>query len=235
MPRYISHSSTTRRGTRVQSDDRGLLRFFSSGVPGLPDRLVKVVGPATAQDGVRNHATPAMGRKPNPTILEYFERGPKLNDNSNRYPHTCKQCGEIFPKGRIDSLMTHITKKCPAISDSERMRACLEFSGITHARSAAERHQQAQAAQAAAQLNASQVEAPNAVSPQGWSALETLAEASRQVDLNENNRGTKAQAIHDQATDSSITDQLELQEQFTLDNPPASFEASQALASDNKG
>lgn len=26
----------------------------------------------------------AMGRRPNPVISEFFERGPKLNDNSNR-------------------------------------------------------------------------------------------------------------------------------------------------------
>ncbi len=41
------------------------------------------------------HATSAiliatMGRRPNALILQYFERGPKLQDQSNRYPHTCK-------------------------------------------------------------------------------------------------------------------------------------------------
>jgi len=40
-----------------------------------------------------------MGRKPNPLISEYFERGAKINDKSNRYPHRCKLCGEVFPKG----------------------------------------------------------------------------------------------------------------------------------------
>lgn len=33
-------------------------------------------------------------RRPNQLILEYFERGPKLEDASNRYQHTCKSCGE---------------------------------------------------------------------------------------------------------------------------------------------
>ena len=158
-----------------------------------------------------------MGRKPNPLILEYFERGPKLQDNSNRYPHTCKQCGENFPKGRIDSLTTHITKRCPAISDSERMRACLELHGINHAKTAAERQQQVQAAQAAhaAQTNGQEM-SPGALD-QGWSALETLAEASRQVDLNENSRVQKASA-----TNGHSTERLELQEQYTLENPPSS-------------
>ncbi|OAA43689.1 hypothetical protein NOR_04264 [Metarhizium rileyi] len=174
-----------------------------------------------------------MGRRPNPLILEYFERGPKLNDNSNRYPHTCKQCGENFPKGRIDSLTTHITKRCPAISDSERMRACLELHGITQARTAAERHQQVQAAQAAARVNGQQV-SPSAL-PQGWSALETLAEASRQVDLNENSRGHKPSAAQAQEIDVQNGERFELQEQFTLENPPASYEATRAQANGKKG
>jgi hypothetical protein len=61
-----------------------------------------------------------MGRKPNQLILEYFTRGPKLEDASNRYQHTCKACGEKFPKGRIDSLTTHLVKKCQALSMSAR-------------------------------------------------------------------------------------------------------------------
>ncbi|KAF4965774.1 hypothetical protein FSARC_6445 [Fusarium sarcochroum] len=161
-----------------------------------------------------------MGRKPNPLILEYFVRGPKLNDNSNRYPHTCKQCGENFPKGRIDSLTTHITKKCPAISESDRMRACLELHGITNARAPPER------LLPDAQPNGQPVDVPNL--PQGWSALETLAEASRQVDLNENNRAQSVQATAidpaDPANAQHVSDRFELHEQFTLDNPPMSYE-----------
>jgi len=179
-----------------------------------------------------------MGRRPNPLILEYFERGPKLNDNSNRYPHTCKQCGENFPKGRIDSLTTHITKRCPAISDSERMRACLELHGITHARSAAERHHQAQLAQAASQVNGQQL-SPNSLQ-QGWSALETLAEASRQVDRSETNRGNNAkQSGQPEAQVEPCGVQnvevLELQEQFTLENSAASCETFQAQTDGGKG
>lgn len=73
-----------------------------------------------------------MGRKPNPIILQFFERGPRLADNSNRYPHRCKACGESFPKGRAESLMTHISKKCPAISESDRLSACLSLNGLSH-------------------------------------------------------------------------------------------------------
>ena len=166
----------------------------------------------------------AMGRKPNPLILEYFVRGPKLNDNSNRYPHTCKQCGENFPKGRIDSLTAHITRKCPAITESDRMRACLELHGISNARTAAERSNHHEA-----RTNGAHESAISSL-PQGWSALETLAEASRQVDLNENSRGQKTQDESNPATsvdEEYVGDRFELQEQFTLDNPPASYEGRQ--------
>ncbi|KAI1094857.1 hypothetical protein F5B19DRAFT_417619 [Rostrohypoxylon terebratum] len=88
-----------------------------------------------------------MGRKPNPVIVEYFERGPKLNDNSNRYHHRCKACGEDFPKGRSDSLTAHLVRKCPAISQADRVNVCLTLNGLnnnsanaTHAANVASRH-----------------------------------------------------------------------------------------------
>ncbi|KAL8689986.1 MAG: hypothetical protein Q9218_004471 [Villophora microphyllina] len=56
-----------------------------------------------------------MGRKPNQLILEYFDRGARLTDNSNRYEQRCKACGERFPKGRAETLIVHIESKCPAI------------------------------------------------------------------------------------------------------------------------
>ncbi|KAK4996790.1 hypothetical protein LTR60_007801, partial [Cryomyces antarcticus] len=68
-----------------------------------------------------------MGRKPNQLILEFFDRGQKLEDASNRYQHTCKSCGEKFPKGRIDSLTNHLIKRCPAIPMKDRQRALLQL------------------------------------------------------------------------------------------------------------
>lgn len=171
-----------------------------------------------------------MGRKPNPLILEYFVRGAKLNDNSNRYQHTCKRCGENFPKGRIDSLTNHITKKCPAISDSDRMRACLELHGITSARAAADRQNNGDGSRNARS-------AASAVLPQEWSALETLAEASRQVDLNENNRVPKgSDAANANGADSThTTSRFDLQEQYTLDNPPLGYDERGAAGALRKG
>lgn len=63
-----------------------------------------------------------MGRKPNQLVLEYFDRGAKLEDNSNRYVHTCKACGKTFPKGRVEGLIAHIEKSCASIRREDRMR-----------------------------------------------------------------------------------------------------------------
>lgn len=63
-----------------------------------------------------------MGRKPNAIVSEFFSRGAKLHDSSNRYEHTCKLCGENFPKGRTDSLLGHLLKTCQAIPTADRQR-----------------------------------------------------------------------------------------------------------------
>ncbi|KAI9828243.1 MAG: hypothetical protein M1826_006069 [Phylliscum demangeonii] len=141
-----------------------------------------------------------MGRKPNPLILEFFERGPKLEDASNRYQHTCKSCGEKFPKGRIDSLTTHLFKKCPGISVQDRQRASLQLHELpdldTSAEAAApdarraslpDRLKAAAAAAAAVPLQqgpAGAADGTGALRP-SWTPLETLAEVSRQTALSE--------------------------------------------------
>ncbi|KAI1849301.1 hypothetical protein JX265_012138 [Neoarthrinium moseri] len=178
-----------------------------------------------------------MGRRPNSTIAAYFERGPKLKDNSNRYPHRCKACGEDFPKGRIDSLTNHLTKKCPAISEAERVNACLSLAGMgSPARRA---HHASAAAAHSADMSASGVlptssSADSALSQTNWTALETLAEVSRQIDLSEKHDDhipSPHNAPHDvtQApfghTLSALASNLfEPHEQFTLDNPPMSYD-----------
>lgn len=112
------------------------------------------------------------------------------------------------------------------------MRACLELHGLSTARAAA--------AERNSLLNGHINSAQAAVSalPQGWSALETLAEASRQVDLNENSRVSKGDAEDGSpgiatVEESHTTDRFELQEPFTLDNPPINFDT--ALKVDQSG
>jgi hypothetical protein len=163
-----------------------------------------------------------MGRRPNALILEFFERGPKLEDSSNRYQHTCKvtvelcvlrsrltplqNCGEKFPKGRIDSLTAHIVKKCPAISLRDRQKALLQLNDLPdlpESRNA----------------GSSQVELP--VGNRNWTALETLAEVSRQIDLSEK----QDDRVPDEPTKTEARiDPFELQEQWTPENPPMSYD-----------
>ncbi|PVI08576.1 hypothetical protein DM02DRAFT_665891 [Periconia macrospinosa] len=122
-----------------------------------------------------------MGRRPNPLILEYFSRGPKLEDASNRYQHTCKSCGEKFPKGRSDSLYNHLIKKCPALPLRDRQRALLQqhdFPDLPLPDLTLPPNQPAQ--------NGQTINLPFAPSKQGLSALETLAEVSRRhLDLSD--------------------------------------------------
>ncbi|KAF1951474.1 hypothetical protein CC80DRAFT_496082 [Byssothecium circinans] len=112
-----------------------------------------------------------MGRRPNRLILAYFERGPKLDDASNRYQHTCKSCGEKFPKGRADSLMNHLIKKCPAtpLHDHAHDHDAHSDLGLPdHAHPVN-----------APIADGQTLNLPFAPSKQGLSALETLAEVSR--------------------------------------------------------
>jgi hypothetical protein len=59
------------------------------------------------------------------------------------------------------------------------------------------------------------------IARQTWTALETLAEVSRQIGTSEhpgdNNQATTS-------PDPPRPDQLEVREQYTLDNPPLSYE-----------
>ncbi|KAI0098797.1 hypothetical protein GGR51DRAFT_565495 [Nemania sp. FL0031] len=194
-----------------------------------------------------------MGRRPNPLILEFFERGAKLNDNSNRYHHRCKACGEDFPKGRIDSLTNHLTKKCPAISEADRINACLALHGINNA-SGRPKYD--------GLLHSGPNMGPNSRGPglgaglstgldtgltvdqtagqaqsQIWTPLETLAEVSRQIEAHEKHDDHGTASGHDPTTEaiqttlaaaipnltSSGANPFELQEQFTLENPPLSY------------
>lgn len=154
-----------------------------------------------------------MGRKPNQLILEFFERGAKLEDSSNRYQHTCRSCGEKFPKGRIDSLTNHLVKKCPAISLRDRQKALLQLNDLPDINDARN------------QVNQQSVELP--AGNQRWTALETLAEVSRQIDLSEkhDDRTQNNNSAPPRVEEPPRMDRFELQEQWTPDNPPLSYEA----------
>ncbi|KAL8785221.1 MAG: hypothetical protein Q9213_003490 [Squamulea squamosa] len=123
-----------------------------------------------------------MGRKPNQLVLEYFDRGAKLEDNSNRYVHTCKACGKNFPKGRIESLIAHVEKSCSNIRREDRIRI------LSLARSSPQpvQHQDSNNANALNHLWGRTLGEYQFVQPvsssRSLSGLEALAEASRQLE-----------------------------------------------------
>ncbi|KAI1741379.1 hypothetical protein F4680DRAFT_75325 [Xylaria scruposa] len=192
-----------------------------------------------------------MGRRPNPLIIEFFERGAKLNDNSNRYHHRCKACGEDFPKGRIDSLTIHLTKKCPAISEADRINACLALHGISSAAAGRPKYdgllhsgpnmgpgavRDGHGAGLNTALSVDHV--ANQAQNQIWTPLETLAEVSRQIEAHEKHDDNMPAGTHDPTTEavqttlaaaipnimsSGTTNPFELHEQFTLENPPLNY------------
>lgn len=146
-------------------------------------------------------------------ILQHFERGPKLTDSSNRYQHTCRSCGEKFPKGRIDSLTTHLVKKCPALSLHDRKKALMELNNMP---SVAE----------GSRGDNSMGQGLEMHDQQTWTALETLAEVSR---LHMEEKPGDHSVGHTHAGGSRASEpprmaRLEMHETFTWDNPPVSYD-----------
>lgn len=64
------------------------------------------------------------------------------------------------------------------------------------------------------------------IAPRNWTPLETLAEASRQIGLSEKHDGTPGGNVAGggRSSEPPRADRLELHEQYTLDNPPVSYE-----------
>lgn len=147
-----------------------------------------------------------MGRKPNALILEFFERGAKLDDQSNRYEHVCKMCGLLvsyicrvapdehilmpiqFAKGRAEVMHRHLFEECPNINDFDKARAFVYAQGqVALQRFANQEHLQAAASRDGNTGGLSVVQsierdppAQHATLNREPSALDTLAEVSRQ-------------------------------------------------------
>lgn len=72
-------------------------------------------------------------------------------------------------------------------------------------------------------MNGPTVELP--IGNRHWTALETLAEVSRQIGVGENGEGqADGVGTENRAPEQPRQNRLELQEQYTLDNPPVSYE-----------
>jgi hypothetical protein len=120
-----------------------------------------------------------MGRRPNAIVLEHFERGAKLNDNSNRYHHTCRNCGQEFPTGRHEQLAAHMTDDCTSLTDEQRATILLKLHGLEHAAHSAPQNQNGTITGPGRNFDL-----PFSPSrPQNFNGLNVLAEASRRVGI----------------------------------------------------
>lgn len=166
-----------------------------------------------------------------------------LTHHAHRYPQTCKLCGENFPKGRIDSLTTHLTKRCPAISEQDRINACLMLNGISAARTP--RTLQARQQQQVQPHPGPQLELPLMQPHQNWTPLETLAEVSRrQIDHLNEYGGETSQAQHGShepfpgafsLSGPTALERPDIQEQFTVEDHSSPYNEHQHQPSDGPG
>lgn len=100
-------------------------------------------------------------------------------------------------------MTSHLMTKCPAISEPDRTRAALEVAGWAPNRPGATYHRKLP---------------PKESIPEEWSALETLAEASRQVNMNEN-RPSDDQVPADGAAEIAHA-RFDVGQAWTLEYPP---------------
>ncbi|KIV79444.1 hypothetical protein PV11_07006 [Exophiala sideris] len=124
-----------------------------------------------------------MGRRPHPLITEFYIRGAKVCDTSNRYDHTCRKCGEHVPKGRIENLQAHLTKHCTALNKFERVKILLRFHDLARPNVNPNIDPNwVESEDLTAGTAPTPVHAPSAAAEeQDFDALNVLAEASRQV------------------------------------------------------
>ena len=115
-----------------------------------------------------------MGRKPNPLITEFFDRGKKLEDSSNRYEYTCKGCEKFFDRGRIDTLTRHL-RTCGATNQQDLQSALLKAKGRPDS-------DLSESGEEADQVNISQVTLRES---EDLSGLQLLAQASDYADHSE--------------------------------------------------
>lgn len=119
-----------------------------------------------------------MGRKPNRLVAEFFTRGTKLDNGSNRYVQTCKACGEVFLKGRIETLLNHLQRRCQSISHADKCRILAQLQELSGPENGIINQQASDDDQTPHQTS---LKLPVGHG-QKFTGLEALAEASRQIE-----------------------------------------------------
>lgn len=119
-------------------------------------------------------------------------------------------------------MTSHICRKCPALDRATKQRLVLEFNNLPEIGDRTNnQHINIQTA------NNQQTTAIRGRPFQGMTPLETLAEVSRDMAESEhrNHRPGNGSPLGENQTAMSRGENLELQEQYTLDNPPMSYES----------
>jgi hypothetical protein len=116
--------------------------------------------------------------------------------------------------------MNHLLKKCKALDAETRHRIACEVNNIPMDHN----FQVGRNLQEDVQMNGPTVELPiNNRNYRNLTALETLAEVARQTDSSDQQPGDGGRG-DGRAPQQQLGSRLELQEQYTLDNPPVSYE-----------
>ena len=139
-----------------------------------------------------------MGRKPNPLFLEFFLRGAKLDDNSNRYEYDCKLCGKHFARGRSNHLWSHLITEgqCKFISEQDRAKVtqhllAMNSGTLNNAKNVPNALPHAHPASSHRDTAANSLTGGDS----GLTGLEALAEASRQVEHPKRNGGSSTEDV----------------------------------------
>ena len=138
-----------------------------------------------------------MGRHSTPFFHEFFHRGAKLGNATNRYEYTCRRCGRVL-KNRAESLVAHLVgaRSCPHVSADEAARVAV-FINERNRRKERKRVQRA-----GVRPSGADVEAParrggaDATAAEPLNGLAALAEAGRQLERPGNGEGPVANGAH---------------------------------------
>lgn len=125
-----------------------------------------------------------------------------VDDNSNRFQHTCKRCGEHFPKGRLETLVLHLNRRCSGLTQADRIWISQQQEVEKISKPAKRNHAETFPNVNAATNSGYQAELqpPHA---QHQSALETLAEVSGQYSSREDicaAAGAQKEPLHGAST-----------------------------------
>ena len=138
-----------------------------------------------------------MGRRSTPFFHDFFHRGAKLGNASNRYEYTCRRCGRVL-KNRAESLVAHLVgaRGCPHVAPDEAARVAV-FINERNRRKERKRAQRGSVRpSAAAEAETAVPRRGDAEAAEPLNGLAALAEAGRQLEGPGRNEGADVNGAH---------------------------------------